>query len=218
MSQHKLPEGHETPFIIHFVTWLLGIMLASGVFFWGAVLMTGAFSASRPKAATEDVPAAANDVKSVTTPDPVTAMATSTSEAKLPLFEEGRAIFATICGVCHQPTGLGLSGMFPPLAASDWVTAQSPNRLIRIVLHGFQGPITINGQPFSTPAPVMPAQGALPDDKVAAVLTYIRNSWGNQAPAVTVEQVKAVREAEKTRTAMWDEASLLKIAVTENAP
>ena len=104
--------------------------------------------------------------------------------------------------------------MFPPLASSDWVAAKKPDRIIRMVLHGFTGPITLNGKPFASPAPLMPPQGAaLSDTQIADVLTYVRNSFGNKAGAVTPEQVAAIRAAEKARSAMWTEAEILKIPV-----
>jgi nitrite reductase (NO-forming) len=117
-----------------------------------------------------------------------------------------------VCFACHQPTGMGLPGMFPPLASSDWVTAKKPDRIIRMVLHGFTGPITLNGKPFASPAPLMPPQGAaLSDTQIADVLTYVRSSFGNKAGAVTPAEVAAIREAEKARSAMWTEAEILKI-------
>jgi mono/diheme cytochrome c family protein len=124
----------------------------------------------------------------------------------------GQQVYNTVCFACHQPTGQGLPGMFPPVASSDWVNKPKPDRLIRMVLHGFMGPITINGKPFTSPAPLMPPQGAaLSDDQIANVLTYVRNSFGNKASAVTPSEVKAIRESEKARTAMWTEAEILKI-------
>ena len=129
------------------------------------------------------------------------------------LIDAGQRVYMTVCFACHQPTGLGLPNMFPPLAGSDWVNAPRPDRIIRNVLHGVMGPIKINGKPFTTPAPMMPPQGAaLTDEQIASVLTYVRSSWGNKASAVTPAQVKAIRDAERSRTAMWSEADLLKIA------
>ncbi len=126
----------------------------------------------------------------------------------------GQTVYMQVCFACHQPTGLGLPGMFPPLAGSDWVAAKKPDRMIRMVLHGLTGPVTINGKPFATPAPLMPPQGAaLSDTQIADVLSYVRDAYGNKASAVTPEQVAAIREAEKTRTAMWTEAELQKIPV-----
>lgn len=125
----------------------------------------------------------------------------------------GQTVYMQVCFACHQPTGMGLPGMFPTLAGSDWVTAAKPDRLIRIVLHGITGPIQLNGQPFSSPAPIMPPQGTLSDEQIANVLTYVRTNFGNQASAVTADEVKAIRELEKARTAMWTQAELEKISV-----
>jgi len=124
----------------------------------------------------------------------------------------GQTVYMQVCFACHQPTGLGLPGMFPPLASSDWVAAKKPDRIIRMVLHGFTGPITLNGKPFASPAPLMPPQGAaLSDTQIADVLTYVRSNFGNKAAAVTPVEVAAIREAEKARSAMWTEAEILKI-------
>lgn len=125
----------------------------------------------------------------------------------------GQTVYMQVCFACHQPTGMGLPGMFPPLAGSDWVTAVKPDRLIRIVLHGITGPIQLNGQPFTSPAPIMPPQGTLSDEQIANVLTYVRTNFGNKASAVTAAEVKAIREAEKARMSMWTQAELEKIPV-----
>lgn len=130
------------------------------------------------------------------------------------IMTKGSQVYMQVCFACHQPTGQGLPGMFPSLAASDWASAPKPDRLIRMVLQGLTGPITLNGQPFTTPAPIMPPQGAaLNDEHIASVLTYVRNAFGNQASVVTPDQVKTIREAEKARTAMWTQAELEKIPV-----
>jgi mono/diheme cytochrome c family protein len=120
--------------------------------------------------------------------------------------KKGAATYA-LCGGCHQGSGLGVPGAFPPLAGSDWVMGGT-ERNIRVVLHGLQGAIKVNGADFAGPAP-MPAQGAvLSDQDVANVLTYVRNSWGNKGSLVTKEMVTAVREKEKARTAAWTAAEL----------
>jgi nitrite reductase (NO-forming) len=126
--------------------------------------------------------------------------------------ERGKTVYMQVCFACHQPTGMGLPNMFPPLAGSDWVKAKKADRMIRIVLHGLNGPVQVNGVPFTTPAPLMPPQGAaLSDAQIADVLTYVRAEFGGGASAVTLDEVKAIREAEKARAAMWTEAELLKI-------
>jgi len=104
----------------------------------------------------------------------------------------GRAVYARICTACHQADGAGLAGAFPPLAASDWV-AGDDRRLTLLVLHGLSGPIQVNGVIWNS---AMPAQGAaLNDQQVADVLTYIRASWGNNAPPVDVATVSELRKA-----------------------
>ena len=94
------------------------------------------------------------------------------------------------CITCHQPTGAGLSGAFPPLAESEWVTGPVEN-LIRIQLRGLSGPIEVKGITYNN---VMAPMASQTDEQVAAVLTYIRNSFGNEASAVTPEMVAKYRD------------------------
>jgi len=101
----------------------------------------------------------------------------------------GEVLFAGTCSACHQASGEGLPATFPPLAKSDFLMADK-RRSIEVVLNGLQGKITVNGQPFDG---VMPPQSHLPDDDIANILTYVRNAWGNQGDAVSVEEVRAVR-------------------------
>jgi mono/diheme cytochrome c family protein/glucose/arabinose dehydrogenase len=121
-------------------------------------------------------------------------------------FEAGKAMYETICLPCHQPHGLGQEGLAPPLAGSEWV--QYEERLARIVLHGLRGPITVKGQPFELD---MPALGVLEDEPLAAVLTYIRNEWGNSYPPVSTNTFKRVREQTADRVDAWTQEELLKI-------
>ncbi len=127
----------------------------------------------------------------------------------------GRKQYQAACFTCHQATGLGLPGTYPPLAASEWVNG-SEERLIRIVLHGLNGEIVVEGKPFNG---AMPAFGQVPgsgynwsDDKIAAVLTYIRQEWGNASGPVTTERVKAIREAEVARAKAWTAPELQALA------
>ena len=105
---------------------------------------------------------------------------------------DGKKIFNTYCSVCHQPTGQGLPGQFPPLAGSDWVNVDSPNRVIRIVLYGFKGTVTVKGAQFNGSMP--PWKPTLKPEEIAAVLSFVRQNkeWGNTAPAVKVDQVNAI--------------------------
>jgi mono/diheme cytochrome c family protein len=111
-----------------------------------------------------------------------------------------------VCGGCHQGDGNGLAGQFPPLAGSEWVTGGT-ERLIRVVQHGLTGAITVKGQAYNTPGGMQPFGAAMSATDLANVLTYIRNSWGNEAPMITKEMVEKVREAEK-RASQWTQAEL----------
>ena len=113
------------------------------------------------------------------------------------------------CNTCHQPNGKGLSASgFPPLNESNWVVG-SEERLIKIVLRGMYGPIVVNGKKYPGQVPMTPFGGMLNDKEVAAVLTYIRNSFGNKAPAVEESTVKKVRAAIKPKEGFYSPDELL---------
>lgn len=128
------------------------------------------------------------------------------------LFFKGKAIFAQegSCTTCHQADGKGLTASgFPPLAGTEWVVGNE-ERLIKLVLNGLQGPIEVQGKKYPGQVPMTPFGGMLKDDEVAAVLTYVRNSFGNKAPAVSPEKVKAVRAATKNKTGFYSPDELLR--------
>jgi mono/diheme cytochrome c family protein len=114
--------------------------------------------------------------------------------------ERGKAVYESICALCHNTDGTGKPNQAPPFAGSDWAVG-SPARMIRIPLSGLSGPIKVKDTEWSLSMPAMGA--ALPDDDLAAVLTYIRQSWGNKGSAVTAEQVKAVRAEIGNRSQPW---------------
>jgi mono/diheme cytochrome c family protein len=128
------------------------------------------------------------------------------------LFVQGKAIYARegFCGTCHQPDGKGLPAAgFPPLAGTKWVTG-SHERLTKIVLNGLHGPLEVLGKPYPGQVPMTPFGGMLKDEEVAAVLTYVRNAFGNEAPAVTPGQVKEVRAATGSKKGFYSPEELLK--------
>ena len=106
---------------------------------------------------------------------------------------QGKKNYEFICGTCHGTDGLGKPGQYPPLAGSDWVIAKGHNRLAHIPLLGLNGPIMIKGQQMSFPNGMAAMGATLSDADLAGVLTYIRNSWGNQAGEVTADDIKAIR-------------------------
>jgi mono/diheme cytochrome c family protein len=117
----------------------------------------------------------------------------------------GKTQYMTICVACHQPTGLGLPMVFPPLAKSEYVNG-IPERFAAMVLKGNIGPMTVDGKPFNN---VMPGQEMLlNDEKVAAVMTFVRSSFGNSSPPVSPDVVAAARKKFADRKTPWTEPEL----------
>jgi mono/diheme cytochrome c family protein len=119
----------------------------------------------------------------------------------------GKRVFNNTCIACHQATGLGVPGVYPPLVASEWVLGDE-TRAIRIVLHGLNGPITVEGKEYNNAMASL--GGVLKDDQIANVLSYVRSEWGNNAPPVSPETVAKVRAEHASRTAPWTAAELQK--------
>ena len=105
------------------------------------------------------------------------------------LMAKGRAVYNANCAACHQPNGKGLPGAFPPLANSDFLKGDR-KQVIGAALFGLSGPITVNGVEYNN---VMPSLGHLPDEDLAAAITYVFGSWDNDLSAVSVEEVAAIR-------------------------
>jgi len=105
----------------------------------------------------------------------------------------GKAVYSKICVTCHMADGLGVQNMNPPLVKTTYVLGNKA-KLISIVLQGFNESVEIDGNTYSN---VMPSQDFLKDQEIADVLTYVRNSFGNKATAVTLADVKKARAAKK---------------------
>jgi mono/diheme cytochrome c family protein/glucose/arabinose dehydrogenase len=129
----------------------------------------------------------------------------------LDLYLKGKVIYSKegYCNTCHQPDGKGLSASgFPPIAGTAWVTG-SEERLIKLVLNGLHGPIEVLNQKYGGQVPMTPFGGLLNDEEVAAVVTYVRNSFGNKASVVSPEQVKKIRDATKEKSGFYSPDELL---------
>jgi len=134
------------------------------------------------------------------------------------LFIKGSAIFARdgFCITCHQPDGKGLeSSGFPPLKGTKWALGNE-ERLIKLTLNGLHGPLEVLGKKYPGQVPMTPFGGMLNDEEIAAVLTYVRNSFGNKASAISPDKVKEVRASIKDKTGFYSPEELLKEYPLEN--
>lgn len=119
---------------------------------------------------------------------------------------EGRKLYVSAgCAACHQPSGQGQAGIYPPLVGSEWVTG-SDKRMAMLIYSGLVGPITVKGNIYNN---AMPAQGPLLNPKkLAYIMSFIRHEWGDGASLVTPEQAQLVYDELKDRTDPWTVAEL----------
>ena len=101
----------------------------------------------------------------------------------------GKAVYTKYCLVCHQASGSGVPGMFPPLSKGSWV-GKDPKELVLIITKGLSGKVEVNGEVYKS---AMPPQAELTDKEIADVLSYVRSDFGNSFKPVDVELVKKVR-------------------------
>jgi mono/diheme cytochrome c family protein len=149
-----------------------------------AALMSDVVTHSTAKMSDGDLRAIATYLKDLPGAAPARAAAPDPA-----VMEAGKAIFLDSCSSCHRSDGIGVPHMFPPLAKNANVQSDDPMTLVRIILEGARTAVT---DPRPTPS-TMPAYGwKLDDRQVAAVATYVRNAWGNAAPAVSAADVKSL--------------------------
>jgi mono/diheme cytochrome c family protein len=109
---------------------------------------------------------------------------------------DGKQIYGAKCAACHQATGLGIPGVFPPLAGSEWVVGDE-KILTLIMLHGVNGEMEVKGTVYKG---AMPAWKSLSDGDLAAVMSYIRSDWGNKSAEIAPDTVATQRDTTKSRT------------------
>jgi mono/diheme cytochrome c family protein len=129
------------------------------------------------------------------------------------IYQIGREVFLrdAHCATCHQPNGQGLANIYPPLTQNEWL--DDDERLIKLTLKGLWGPIEVAGQVYDPSKGVPPMMGfgeLLNDIELSAVLSYVRQSFGNDGEFITAEQVRAVREKTKDRANFYMVEELLK--------
>lgn len=181
--------GHEPAPLWVFVASMVAMVLGGS--YAGAFVGSGNFEQNNPFE-TKPVDVRGIDLGSAVQLDPFQAA-----------MKKGGQVFAN-CQGCHQITGLGQPGVFPPLAGSEWAMGGT-ERITRIVLGGLAGPVTVKGAAFNN---IMPSQAQLSDAELAAVLTYVRNSWGNTGTMVTKEMVTKVRAEAASHAGPWSSTDL----------
>lgn len=125
----------------------------------------------------------------------------ATTKAKAGGAVDGAQIYAANCVACHQATGSGLPGVFPPLAKSEWANGKD-EIAAKIVLHGITGPLTVESTVYNGAMPDF--KDKLSDAEIAAVLSHVRSSFGNSSPKVEEATVKAAREASAGQKTPWN--------------
>jgi mono/diheme cytochrome c family protein len=118
---------------------------------------------------------------------------------------DGKALFAAHCAACHQATGKGLSGVFPPLDGSEWVQGDA-RVLANILLHGIDGEIEVAGATYKG---AMPSFQQLSDAELAGVISYVRGTWSNKAEPIKPEVFEHERKT-STRTKPFEGGAALK--------
>ena len=136
------------------------------------------------------------------------------NEEQQQLFALGRQRYLTTCAGCHGTDGAGMKRFAPPLIGSEWVLGNE-KRLALIVLHGMEGPVKVGGKVYDSPEilPVMPAHSTMDDAAITAILTYIRNEWGNNAGPIGKRTVGTTRNTSQGRVVPWKAEELKKYVV-----
>lgn len=193
-------EGYER------VPWFLWVTVATMLFWagWYIGRRGGTFD-SRTHVEYAEVGLTASAAGDTAASGPVDALA------------EGKRIFGANCVACHQTTGLGVAGAFPPVVGSEWVTGKQ-STLVRILLNGLGGPVKVKGVTYNGAMPAW--KESLSDADIAYVLTYLRQWSPNAAPAVDAAVVTTLRTQHDARTAPWTESELraLEQAAPASAP
>lgn len=144
---------------------------------------------------------------------------TPSSEASTPVSKSassaGAALYAQHCAVCHQKDGRGMTGAYPPLDGSEWISG-SGEAPVSIVLMGMEGPLNVKGEAYNGQMP--PLGTTLNDQQVAEILTYVRSSWTNDAPAVDEALVASQRVTLEKRQQPWQSEDELRDFLGDKAP
>ncbi len=128
--------------------------------------------------------------------------------AEISLADRGAKVYRNQCAQCHQAEGIGVPGVYPPLADSEWVQGH-PEVVARILINGLNGPIEVKGKTYNGNMPSFGPSGlALSEKDIAGVITYIRQEWGNAASEVTEQMIADYSAEYSGRSTPWTAAEL----------
>ena len=125
------------------------------------------------------------------------------------MMAKGRQKYLNLCASCHGTQGEGMKRFAPPLKKSEWVLGEGYT-LAMILLHGMEGPVSVNGKRYDIPEilPSMPSFSTLQNEDIAAISTYIRNSWGHSAPPISSGTIGHIRYRTQGQITPWKASEL----------
>ncbi|MEM7379726.1 MAG: c-type cytochrome [Bacteroidota bacterium] len=142
---------------------------------------------------------------------PLQEMDTGTGSADIDrtVLAEGRRQYVNLCANCHGTQGEGMARFAPPLKSSEWVTGKE-EKLAMILLHGMEGPVKVAGKTYDIPdiLPVMPSFSTLQNEEIAAIATYIRNTWGHSEPEISSGTIGHIRFRTQGKISPWKATEL----------
>lgn len=200
--EHSEPSADVTPIPL----WLTGLCGA-------AIAWAGAYFGVFHGGFSSEVYNEYTSSPAVLFPLPKAEGAGGDAAAPVSLAQQGKTIYAN-CVPCHQASGAGVPGQFPPLVNSEWVHGEK--RLVAILLKGIQGALTVEGKTFNGAMPAWEA--SLTDKKIAAVASYVRAEYGKNLPEISEAKVKAARAEFASKTGAWSEAELNQIPADATLP
>lgn len=189
--EHSDPRENNRP-VPQYVLWLAGLLGIHGV---GYILI-----------ANPNTPPAWGDGRTMAELSAGSATAPGNAANAL----DGAALFTARCAACHQASGEGLVGVFPPLANSEWVNG-ADRTLVAIVLNGIEGELTVSSTKYNG---VMPSfKGMLNDEEIAAITSYIRGAWSNGAGPIAPQLVTEIRKETAERGPFHGDEELSKFGM-----
>ncbi|CAN5413661.1 cytochrome c2 [soil metagenome] len=120
------------------------------------------------------------------------AVTNASADEKKELMAKGQKVYTEYCKTCHQANGQGIPNVYPPLAASDYIKTMPRKTIATEVVNGKNGKVKVNGKEFNGVMTALPAKYT--DADVAAVLTYVYNSWGNPGGVFAAKEIAKVRK------------------------